>query len=130
MVLVITMKKFGTMAVLSAVLPLSAAAAQIRDINSIFTFIKGILNTVLPLIIAAAVVYFVWGMFQVFLAGDEEKKEKAKTTVIYGVIAIFVMVSVWGLVNILANTFNLDNNSVKGDVNPLNQVQLNNTPNL
>jgi hypothetical protein len=117
------MKKFGTMAVLSAVLPLTAAAATITDVNSIFAFIKNILNTVLPLIIAAAVVYFVWGMFQLFLAGDEDKKEKAKTTVIYGVIAIFVMVSVWGLVNILSNTFQLNNNGpVNGGTNPIQQV--------
>ncbi|HEU0081212.1 MAG TPA: pilin [Candidatus Paceibacterota bacterium] len=118
------MKKFGIMAAASAMLPVSAFAADIRNLDSIFLFIKNILNTVLPLIIAAAVVYFVWGMFQLFLAGDEEKHEKAKTTVIYGVIAIFVMVSVWGLVNILANTFNLNNSSVQGDTQPLQKLGL------
>lgn len=101
------MKKFGTMAVLSLALPFTAAAANITNLDSIFRFIKDTLNTILPLIIAAAVVYFVWGMFSLFLAKDEDKSAKAKTTVIYGVIAIFVMVSVWGLVNILSSTFGL-----------------------
>ena len=108
------MKKFTYMAVLAAALPFGANAATTTSIHTvwdIFSFIQNLLNTVLPIIIAAAVVYFVWGMFQLFLAGDEEKKEKAKTTIIYGVIAIFVMVSVWGLVNILVRTFGLDNTS-------------------
>lgn len=117
------MKKFSIVAGLSLVMPLSALAA-INNLNDIFTFIKNILNTVLPLIIAAAVVYFVWGMFQVFLASDEEKKDKAKNTVIYGVIAIFVMISVWGLVNILYNTFGLSNVNRGGDA----QQQLPNVP--
>ncbi|HEU5114709.1 MAG TPA: pilin [Candidatus Paceibacterota bacterium] len=104
------MKKFTYIAALSLALPLWADAA-IQSIWDIFRFIQSLLNTILPLIIAAAVVYFVWGMFQLFLAGDEEKKDKAKTTIIYGVIAIFVMVSVWGLVNILVNTFGLSNQS-------------------
>ncbi|HVU06374.1 MAG TPA: pilin [Candidatus Paceibacterota bacterium] len=106
------MKKFSYMAALSAALPFSAAAAPITDIWSIFRFVQSLLNTILPLIIAAAVVWFVWSMFQLFLAGDaEEKKEKAKTNIIYGVVAIFVMVSIWGLVNILVNTFGLSNQS-------------------
>lgn len=110
------MKKISIVSALTLVMPLSALAAKITDLNDIFNFIKNILNTILPLIIAAAVVYFVWGMFQVFLAGDDDKKAKAKNTVIYGVIAIFVMISVWGLVNILYNTFGLDNNNRGGGV--------------
>jgi len=102
------MKKFSIVTALSLALPLSAFAAQINNLNDIFNFIKNILNIILPIIISLTVVYFVWGMFQVFLAADEERKEKAKNTVIYGVISLFVMVSIWGLVNILYNTFQLD----------------------
>ena len=45
---------------------------------------------------------------EVFIAGDEEKKKEAKNTVIYGVIGLFVMVSIWGLVNILDSTLGLN----------------------
>ncbi|HEY0908551.1 MAG TPA: pilin [Candidatus Paceibacterota bacterium] len=102
------MKKISIVTALSLVMPLSAFAA-INNLNDIFTFIRNLLNVILPLIISLTVVYFVWGMFQVFLASDDEKKEKAKNTVIYGVIALFVMISIWGLVNILYNTFGLTN---------------------
>lgn len=107
------MKKFGTIAALALALPFVAGAQNVTNsvsnLQNIISFIKSLINTALPLIIALAVVVFVWGMFQVILSGDdEEKKAKAKSTVMYGVIAIFVMVSIWGLVNILYNSFGLD----------------------
>ena len=39
------------------------------------------------------------------IAADEEKKGVAKEKMIYGIIALFVMVSVWGIVNVLSGTF-------------------------
>ena len=101
------MKKFAISALSYALPAVAFAQTSVTSVWSLADFIKRLLDTALPLLIAAAVVWFVYGLFQLFLAADEEKKEKAKSTVIYGVIAIFVMVSVWGLVNILAGTFNL-----------------------
>lgn len=84
------------------------AFAQVGDAESLANRITEIINLIIPIIIALAVVYFLWGVFQYAIAGDEEKKKSAKDTMIYGVIAIFVMVSVWGLVNILVGTFGLN----------------------
>lgn len=112
------MKKFGSVAAfaIASVLPLSAAAQQVGNISSlsnIISTIRGLINVALPILIAFAVVWFVWSMVQVLLAGDaEEKKDKAKSNVMYGVIAIFAMVSIWGLVNILDNTFGLENENL------------------
>ena len=47
------------------------------------------------------------GYIYILNAGDEEKQKQSKYYVIYGIVGIFVMVSVWGLVNLLKNTFNL-----------------------
>jgi hypothetical protein len=107
------MKKFGIMAASLLALPYSALAqptvsTSVSNLNDIIRFIKSILNVALPLIIAVAVVWFVWNMFKIFLAGDEEAKASAKTNAIYGIVGIFLMISVWGLVNILYNTFGLD----------------------
>lgn len=116
------MKKFGYMAVLSAALPLSAAAANLTNLDSIVTFIKNLLNTLLPLIIAAAVVYFVYGIAVYVMAGDDDAKAAAKSKIIYGIVGLFVMISVWGLVNILVNTFGLQNTAPTGATNPINNV--------
>lgn len=98
------MKKIVYTAALSLALPLTAAA-QVSNLEDVFQFINNLLNTLLPLIIAAAVVYFIYGIARYVMAGDEDAKAAAKDKIIYGVIGLFVMVSVWGLVNILTNTF-------------------------
>lgn len=102
------MKKIGIIAA-SFALPFAASAQGITDVWSIFGFINRILNTALPLIIAAAVVYFIYGIAKYVMSGSDDAKAAAKDKIIYGIVGLFVMVSVWGLVNILVNTFGLDN---------------------
>lgn len=117
--------------VLSAALPLSAAAASITNLQSIVDFIKNLLNTLLPLIIAAAVVYFVYGVAMYVMSGDDDAKAAAKSKIIYGIVGLFVMISVWGLVNILVNTFGLQNGAPVNGTNPLQNVPgINNTGGL
>jgi hypothetical protein len=87
------------------------AFAQVQNIQSLGQQVIDIINTVLvPLIFALAFIVFLWGVFQYFIAGaaDEEKREGGKSLMIYGLIGFFVMVSVWGLVNLLVGTFQLD----------------------
>lgn len=61
---------------------------------------------VLPLLIAFAVVYFLWGLLKYIGAGGDEKKiEEGRGVMIFGIIAIFFMVSIWGFVNLLVNSF-------------------------
>lgn len=99
---------FSTVAV-SYALPL-LALAQVRDADTLFTRILDLLNKVVPVIVALAVVWFIWGVFTYVLSGaDEEKRKGARQTMLYGIIAIAVMVSVWGLVAILTGTFRLNN---------------------
>ncbi len=96
------MKKFG-IAIASLAFPLIAGAQSLTYFETLLTQIRNILNMLLPIIIAAAVVYFVYGVARYVMSGDEAAKEAAKGKIIYGIIGLFVMVSVWGLVRILTN---------------------------
>jgi hypothetical protein len=81
-----------------------------------------LLNALVPLLIGIAVVYFIWEVFQYTIAADEDKKKTARTQIIWGIVGIFVMVSVWGLVNILQSTFgtqNTNSSSVSMQINGL-----------
>ena len=70
--------------------------------------IKGILNAVIPLLMIAATVFFLWGVLQfVTSGGDEEKRKEGRDHIIYGLIGLFVMVAVWGLVGAIQGTFGL-----------------------
>ena len=77
------------------------------SIGNLFNFFScTLINAVLPLLVSLSVVAFVWGIIQYFLNPDnEEKRKKGKSYMIWGIIALFVMVSMWGLVGILSNTF-------------------------
>lgn len=87
------------------------AFAQVRNVYDAAAAVTQIINGVLvPLIFAIAFIVFIWGIFQYFIAGghDEEAKEKGKSLMLYGLIGFFLMIAVWGLVNILLGTFNLN----------------------
>jgi len=68
-----------------------------------------LMNAVIPVLIALGVLYFVWGVVQYVIASDEEAKAAGKDRVIYGIIGLVVIISLWGLVSVLRNTFALDN---------------------
>jgi hypothetical protein len=58
------------------------------------------------LMLSLAVVFFLWNIFQFIRKSDQpEELEKFKSQAIWGIVAIFVMVSLWALVHILVNTF-------------------------
>jgi len=89
-----------------ALTPMLVFAADITDV---IRTIMDVLNVVTPLIIAIAVVVFLVGVVKYITAGgDAEKRVEARNVMIYGIIGLFVMVAVWGLVNLLINTFNLE----------------------
>ena len=76
--------------------------------QSLQTIIQIVNTTIIPLFIGIGVLVFIYGVIQYIIkAGDEEARKSARPVIIWGIIGIFVMVSVWGLVNILVSTFGL-----------------------
>lgn len=91
--------------------PVLAFAQTATNIFNTAGTITQIINGVLvPMVFAVAFLIFIWNVVQYFIAGAGEKKEEAKNLIIYSVIGFFVMVGIWGLVNILLGTFNLNQN--------------------
>lgn len=94
------------------VLPLVSFAA-VDSIYALADLVLTIINEILvPIIFAIAFIVFIWGIFQFFIAGkqDPETRDKGKSLMFWGLIGFFVMVSVWGLVNILVNSLDLNTN--------------------
>lgn len=89
------MKKILTGAVLAAG-PLFAFAQA--DIWSVVNLVQNLLRVVIPILFTVALVYFLWGVIKFVIASDADDQAKAKTVIFRGVIGLFVMVSVWGLV--------------------------------
>lgn len=85
-------------------------SAQSSNPTDFRSFIETILQVLLqPLVVvlnALAVVLFVYGVGKYIMhAGDPQMRAEGQKLMVYGVIGIFVMVSVWGIVEVLQNTF-------------------------
>ncbi len=83
-----------------------------ETVSSMIEKIKGVIDTIIPLLISVAVLTLIWGIVKfVTSAGDEEKRKEGKDLIIYGIIGLFIMVSIWGLVGVLVSTFGLGEGS-------------------
>jgi len=69
-------------------------------------------NTALYLMIGFAVVAFVYNIIKYFiLPSDSANRKEAGEYVMWSLIGFFVILSLWGMVNILISTFDLGTNS-------------------
>ena len=80
---------------------------EVPGLGSVVCQIGELLDTILPVLIAFGVVYFIWGVVMFVIADGEEAKVKGKERMIYGIIGFAVIVGIWGLVNIVIETFDL-----------------------
>ncbi len=89
----------------------NAPAASADTLFGLKDTILTLINDVfVPLLFAIAFLVFIFGVYKHFIqngaSGDE--KNEGKKLILYGLIGFAVMVSVWGLVNIVTGTFGLD----------------------
>ncbi len=90
--------------------PFITSAAVATDFQSLVYFLIGLIQIIIPLLIAIAIIVFFWGIIRyIFAAGNEQVKTSARETMLWGTIALFLMVSVWGILKIIANTFGISN---------------------
>ena len=89
--------------------PTVCSSGQVTTLQSLLCKLNELLGAVLPFLIALGVVYFVWGVVQYVIGGDEEAKKKGRTKVIYGILGLVVIVGLWGLVRLVTNTFGINN---------------------
>ncbi len=75
-------------------------------IDYILQRISGIVNFSIPILGSVAFAIFLWGIVKfIYSGGDEEKRKDAKNYIIYGLIGMFVLVALWGILGIVLSTF-------------------------
>lgn len=75
------------------------------DAFDILSIISGLFAVVIPILVTLAVIWVIVGVIKYITADDDETQAKARKTILHGIIAVFVIVSIWGLVAILNQTF-------------------------
>lgn len=94
---------FATMLLFFPVFAYAQESPNLEYFNDAIIAIGELVELLIPLAIAIGLLLFIWGIVQ-FIAhsGDEEAKETGKRRMVWGIFALFVIVSVWGLVDLLA----------------------------
>jgi hypothetical protein len=83
---------------------------------------RGILTVVWGLVITLAFIYFMWGMAQFILnAGDAKLREEGKQRIIWGIIALFVIMSIYGILTVVGNLTGIPTNGTGNTPLPQNQ---------
>jgi SNF family Na+-dependent transporter len=82
------------------ILPLFTSA-QLSVTRTFFDRAKDLITQVLvPLVFTLALLFFFWGMVK-YIQSEDKDKEQAKKMMIWGVVALFVMSSIWGIISFL-----------------------------
>lgn len=89
------------------VMPMLVFSESGGGIVGIISIFNNILSMIIPVLVTLAVVYFIWGVIQYLLVGNEEKKKKAKEVIFSGLIGLFVIISFWGIIRVISNTINV-----------------------
>ena len=79
--------------------------AQFGGINDFLDDISSFINgTLIPLVFGVALLVFIYGMFKYFILGgsDDGSREKGRNLMMWAVVGFVAMVSVFGVVNLIA----------------------------
>ncbi|OGG43481.1 hypothetical protein A2841_02560 [Candidatus Kaiserbacteria bacterium RIFCSPHIGHO2_01_FULL_48_10] len=84
----------------------AAGVASVTPLGKIIVILGGLVLLATPVVIALAFLAFFWGLaMYIFNTGSDEQRKKGVQLMIWGVIALFVMLSIRGIIAVLNATF-------------------------
>jgi hypothetical protein len=83
-------------------LPLVASAQPLGGIKKLLVEVDSLVRLSIPIAYGLAILFFFWGMANFILrAGDPTAKEKGRGIMVWGVIALFIISTIFGIVALL-----------------------------
>ena len=87
---------------------------------------KIILNPIIALLFAVSTIYFLYGIVKFLSIGAEgvdKSRKEAQDAILWGIVGMVVMFSVFGLIRFVLNTFGVGNTTINGvNVQPTNYL--------
>jgi len=80
-------------------------------------FLSFINDTILPFLFTIAVIVFLWNLvhYSMIKGTSEEGREKARSLMLWGILALVVIGGLWGIVAIFTQMFGFDNRGIVPD---------------
>lgn len=105
-------KKFAYISALLLALPLAASAQTLQPLANLIGAIARLVGALVPILITLALVAFFWGLVRYLMgAGGKGGHQKGKDLMIWGLVSLFVMVSVWGIVRLAQDALGVNPNA-------------------
>lgn len=70
----------------------------------IVAYVIGILNQLVLVLGALALLLFMWGVFQ-YIYGAARGKQKNRQTITWGLLTLFILFSIWGILRLACDSF-------------------------
>lgn len=87
---------------LSALVMFPALVFAQGRITFLLTDVRFIINTLITIVAGLALLVFFWGLVRfIFKLGSEADIEQGRKLMVWGLIALFVMISVWGIIRFI-----------------------------
>lgn len=108
------MKKYIPQSIITAalfaapVMVLAQSSTPNRTLKDLACTAAGYFALVAYLIIGLAVVVFIWNVYRYFILADSTGRKEAGAYILYSVVGFFIILSLWGLVNLVTNSLNLE----------------------
>ena len=97
---------FRTGLFISAFLPIITRAEDAIDISTrLLGQIKDIIDVSIPIVVSLAILAFFWGLVRYIWSQGGEGKIEAKKVMLYSLVAVFIMVSLYGIIALAQSTF-------------------------
>jgi len=97
---------FSTSLLFLMVPTIAAAQGQLSQTGNIVNNFGVILNMLLWVFATLALLVFFWGIIKyIASAGNAEKAKEGKSIMIYGAVALFVLFSIFGIIQFLRGEF-------------------------
>ena len=78
----------------------------------VLRFNEFILNPILYLLVAVSVVMFFWGLVQFLLTTNSGDRQQGKSHMLWGIVGLVIIFSVWGIVNLIDGTLTTLNTGI------------------
>lgn len=95
----------GVGAYLLPVLALAQSDPNLSNLEALLRAIGRLVSLATPIVIGLALLAFFWGLVKFIFASSDEEKKNGKSFMIGGIIALFVMVAIVGIIQFIARAF-------------------------
>jgi hypothetical protein len=95
-------------AVANAQTPSVSLSGTSATLSSMERNIVGIMNSLIPVLAASAIVFFFYGLIRyIYHSGDAKGRATGRSAIIWGLIGLFVIFALYGILNFLGYNLGL-----------------------